>query len=659
MTGRRLSNEEAASLLGFDPEGMADVQAQRGQYKTKVAEDRGGELTSYEAATALGVDERTLTSLLGEDATREDRGEPSWWETIKGAAQSGAVGLQRSLKGIQLQQLQKTGKDAGALGSIAALLGGANPAQLPQGIEERLRAKVTGDRGELDIQDTADKITRAVAEGNPRARIMVSLMDIDPTRINSASDPVNAKRLREDIIERIRGPEYQGRKKELMDNIFDLTGAMKDLGVAGRIEPWSVKGITHNVLQSAVQMAPGMGLAMFTRSPYVGMMAISGVVDGTTYADSIEMGLTPSQARFRAGWHALAELATGPRPLNALLADTGFMRKVLKSAAEEGLQEPITQILQSGYDYVAVDDSITVEEFLNDVAYSAAVGAGSGAMFGSIGGTVDFAAKKVGGLVGGEGESPTTRFEEASEEAAEAAEAGEAIDPLTGERVPTQTTEIPIDEAGQADLPTHDSNVPDFPEPPGKDEMDVAENQLEAFENAYNTVQEQLVQANIDGDAERVAKLEGERETLEEAIEQQTAEIASLRQYGDTVDKVTGEPLDKKDKPAESKIEGITAISGTWQGKDLPGVRVNDDKQLKSVKKLAKEYNTAGARGLLDEMDGKNVAEVAHINRDKDGHYVLFENEAVRDRFQQDLAAQAKPKEAETKAEKPKGNALP
>ncbi|HEY0960917.1 MAG TPA: hypothetical protein VGE69_00995, partial [Pseudomonadales bacterium] len=151
------------------------------------------------------------------------------------------------------------------------------------------------------------------------------------------------------------------------------------------VDQWSAKGLVRDIATGAAEMIPAVATTLVTKNPALGAGVMGGQMYGHTYIDSLNnLELDPEQARRRAALFTVFEFATEATPLKVLLSDTGRLSKMLTAGAAEGIQEGLTEILQSGHDMLALDQDMTIGEFANAVAHSMVVGAGVGAGLGAV-----------------------------------------------------------------------------------------------------------------------------------------------------------------------------------------------------------------------------------------------------------------------------------
>jgi len=168
--------------------------------------------------------------------------------------------------------------------------------------------------------------------------------------------------------------------------IFDLEANAPDMAEG------SLPFYVSSTLGAVVEMVPALAGSLFTRNPNAGLAIMSGQVYGDQYAESRDQGRTPDEAQADAFVRGVLFEALPERlPLGVLteMATDGRLLKILKSAGAEGLQEPVTQLLQVSYD-AGIDPNDTVAEALQrpevwaGVRDAAIIGMGAGGTLGAV-----------------------------------------------------------------------------------------------------------------------------------------------------------------------------------------------------------------------------------------------------------------------------------
>lgn len=145
-------------------------------------------------------------------------------------------------------------------------------------------------------------------------------------------------------------------------------------------EQWSPKNLVSTILTGAQDMAPAVILGLITKNPGAGLAEMTGQAYGSYMQDSLDKGLSPAEANNRATLFAALEPLTESIPMGFLLKPAGKgLTDLGKTAVAEGLQESFTQAAQDAYDIGALNEDMTVGQFLNNMAFSGVTGAGVGA----------------------------------------------------------------------------------------------------------------------------------------------------------------------------------------------------------------------------------------------------------------------------------------
>ena len=166
---------------------------------------------------------------------------------------------------------------------------------------------------------------------------------------------------------------YVASQKRSAEDAKELKGIMPE------VDPWSAKGLALNLGSALEDMVPAISAGVATRSPTVGLAAMVPTTYGQYYNEGVDKGLTPSQAKSRAGILSAMEPATTAIPLGLLLKPgAGKLTDLAKTAIAEGGQEMLMTAIQAGYDTGILDEKITLGQFLNDMAYSGVLGVGAG-----------------------------------------------------------------------------------------------------------------------------------------------------------------------------------------------------------------------------------------------------------------------------------------
>lgn len=144
---------------------------------------------------------------------------------------------------------------------------------------------------------------------------------------------------------------------------------------------WSAKDLVSQVLSGASDMGPALLAGVVTRSPAVALGTMTPQAYGSYYQDSLSKGLNPLQADNRATLFAALEPLTEALPVGLIMRKgAGRLTDLGLSAVAEGGQEAVTQAIQNGYDIGALDEKMTLGQFLSDVGKAGVVGAGAGGL---------------------------------------------------------------------------------------------------------------------------------------------------------------------------------------------------------------------------------------------------------------------------------------
>ena len=119
--------------------------------------------------------------------------------------------------------------------------------------------------------------------------------------------------------------------------------------------PYSAKGLVHDITEVSVRMAPGMLASAVLRSPTPMMLSMAPDVYGTQLREGLERGMTRDQARARAFTSAMLESATERIPVEHMLSlgkpawQAGW-RSLLKAMGSEGTQEAFVEAANKAAD---------------------------------------------------------------------------------------------------------------------------------------------------------------------------------------------------------------------------------------------------------------------------------------------------------------------
>lgn len=117
------------------------------------------------------------------------------------------------------------------------------------------------------------------------------------------------------------------------------------------------------IVEGTIHMLPSLVVAATTRSPTAGAALMGGQVFADQYAESVGQGRSHSEATMDGIIFGAAEVLTERVPLGILTKEGGkLLSRTLKSAGAEGIQEPITQMIQTGYELAVIDDEMSMGE---------------------------------------------------------------------------------------------------------------------------------------------------------------------------------------------------------------------------------------------------------------------------------------------------------
>jgi hypothetical protein len=141
------------------------------------------------------------------------------------------------------------------------------------------------------------------------------------------------------------------------------------------------KEFVNAVMTASADMIPAI-VASYLAGPQIGAAVIGNQVLGHTMGDSISNhGLTPDQAILRTVAFTAAEFAPEVMSLKIFTEAGGtVLAKILKAAGAEGVQEMMTEAVQTGLDWGTGLEDMTLGEYLQTIGYSGAVGAATGGL---------------------------------------------------------------------------------------------------------------------------------------------------------------------------------------------------------------------------------------------------------------------------------------
>lgn len=353
-------------------------------------------------------------------AAPADQPEGSWADVIGSALTSLPDRLQRSWQGIkQGVAVKAAGISSGVKASDATSMIDASK----QGIESATAklAALGYAPNDFDVADDASWDQKR--ERNEKFRGLVDKLSLE--QLNADPDYVAA---------RDEGLRLSG---EIAAN----TPHTKD---------WSAKDLVSQVLSGASDMGPALLAGVVTRSPAVALGTMTPQAYGSYYQDSLSKGLNPLQADRRATVFAALEPLTEALPVGLIMRKgAGRLTDLGLSAVAEGGQEAVTQAIQNGYDIGALDEKMTLGQFLSDVAKSGVVGAGAGGLVHGVvhagdmvrGNTPESAGPTVADEVRGAAQQPQATAVPEGEYDAVAAEMGSPA-PVPGINIPSSPVAV-------------------------------------------------------------------------------------------------------------------------------------------------------------------------------------------------------------------------
>lgn len=162
----------------------------------------------------------------------------------------------------------------------------------------------------------------------------------------------------------------------------EATGELKENAI--EVRPQSAKYYAAGILDAGINMGPAMAATVITKNPNVGAAMMGGQVYGDVYGSMLDRGYTPDQAQAAALYSAAAETLTERIPLGVLTSGKfSGLKRILAGAGAEGIQEPLTEALQMGYDVGILDEEIGLGEAMWRLIDAGIIGFGVGAGMGA------------------------------------------------------------------------------------------------------------------------------------------------------------------------------------------------------------------------------------------------------------------------------------
>ncbi len=151
------------------------------------------------------------------------------------------------------------------------------------------------------------------------------------------------------------------------------------------VDPWSIKGLTHDTAQGLIQMTPMLILSLAAKKPIAGLTVFGAEIYGAEYARARQSGRPPSDAVQDATAKTVFEAIPESIPLGVIMKPGGrFLPKVFKGGGAEGVQELLTEILNIGYDIGVLDEEMTWGEAVSNMGRATIIGFGMGAGMGAV-----------------------------------------------------------------------------------------------------------------------------------------------------------------------------------------------------------------------------------------------------------------------------------
>lgn len=271
------------------------------------------------------------------------------------------------------------------------------------GFPDRMKRNIAGARaamhslgdmtGSLEFPEQSEpgevlRMTEALRKGDPDTRFMVEMMGVSPDALMS-DDAQTAIGARFALSQKMRNTRLandeflKARRGEIQTASRRLEANQPDYGIGPE---GAAKRFAEAVMTGSLDMIPAIVTSFATGSPMTGAMVMGGQALGGSMAEGMEIpGLSTDEATARALLFSAAEFIPEYVPMKILTQGGGDrLLRMIKAAGAEGIQESLTEVIQSGSDWAAgVDEDMTWGEFVQNVLYSGAVGAGVGATLGA------------------------------------------------------------------------------------------------------------------------------------------------------------------------------------------------------------------------------------------------------------------------------------
>ena len=201
------------------------------------------------------------------------------------------------------------------------------------------------------------------------------------------------------------------------------------------------------VVEGIGVMAPALLAGWASRNPGVTLGFIGSQVAGTTYSDYMEKTGDHDMAMAAAKFHVVAEVLPETIPVMAALKKAGVgegVKRMLEATFGEGVQEMLTEVLQSSYDKTQLENMSLKDALLNidwaQVGHAGLLGMGVGAGIATPGAIADIMAAK--------SQDPGGPLSRAAETAVDSGATDEYDGPDQDPDKGWQTNDLRIDETG-------------------------------------------------------------------------------------------------------------------------------------------------------------------------------------------------------------------
>lgn len=139
------------------------------------------------------------------------------------------------------------------------------------------------------------------------------------------------------------------------------------------------KRYAYELGNAFLDLGAAFAVSAVTRSPTAGASIMGAQVFGDQFGESKQKGRSDALAFADASFMGVTEIVSERIPLGVLMRPGGkFAGRVAKGAAAEGIQESVTEILQTGYDMGVLKEDMTWGEAARRVIDAGIIGAGAG-----------------------------------------------------------------------------------------------------------------------------------------------------------------------------------------------------------------------------------------------------------------------------------------